>query len=62
LKRTDLASKLIKEETAHGESRAKGSATHIRIPYLHQTARFIQLLGETNEQYDVCFINIHHAG
>lgn len=41
-------------EKSNTSDAAKGNATHPRTPYLHQTARFIQLLGETNEQSVAC--------
>eukprot|EP01127_Copromyxa_protea_P003369 TRINITY_DN13190_c0_g1_i1.p1 TRINITY_DN13190_c0_g1~~TRINITY_DN13190_c0_g1_i1.p1 ORF type:complete len:542 (-),score=122.83 TRINITY_DN13190_c0_g1_i1:81-1706(-) len=50
MQRIDLPTKLIQAEASHGSSSCKGHASHPRIPYLHQTARFIQLVGETNEQ------------
>jgi hypothetical protein len=51
MKKVNLVQILIKAESENKINVEKGKARHPRMPYLHQTGRFIQLLGETNEQY-----------
>eukprot|EP01126_Amoeba_proteus_P044341 TRINITY_DN4923_c0_g1_i6.p1 TRINITY_DN4923_c0_g1~~TRINITY_DN4923_c0_g1_i6.p1 ORF type:complete len:574 (+),score=137.63 TRINITY_DN4923_c0_g1_i6:15-1736(+) len=50
LKRLDLVGKLINGERLNSEEMAKGAPRSPCLPYLHQTGRMLQLMGEINDR------------